>query len=298
MIKLKNVALELRTYTYVTFLAPTLLIVLAVLFCSVQVYAATKPGRGAQINWSHPLARGLVGCWLFNEGTGSRVFDLSGYGNHGTLTNTPTWVNGDDGSAINYVSTSSQYIDCGSIRDIQAPITIVTKVYCDTSFATWDGIVGRNSNLGFEYAIYWKPSVKQAKYAFKGSGVTKTVQTPTNFLKPDAWNIIVATYDLVNMRIYANGLEGGSLATTVTPAPGSSGNHSIRLGDAQGAGVGTMDGKQAWVYLYDRALTAAEVAQLCREPYGMFERPTDVAAFAPVAAPPARVMILDDFRTR
>jgi hypothetical protein len=30
---------------------------------------------------------GLVGYWRFNEGTGTRVEDLSGYGHHGTLTN-------------------------------------------------------------------------------------------------------------------------------------------------------------------------------------------------------------------
>src|SRR4030042_101428 len=29
-----------------------------------------KPPLGSQINWGHPLSRGLVGCWLMNEGGG------------------------------------------------------------------------------------------------------------------------------------------------------------------------------------------------------------------------------------
>jgi hypothetical protein len=37
-----------------------------------------KPARGEQINKSRLLARGLVGCWMMNEGTGDKVFDLTG----------------------------------------------------------------------------------------------------------------------------------------------------------------------------------------------------------------------------
>jgi hypothetical protein len=53
-----------------------------------------KPIRGLQLNKSHPLARGLVGCWLLNEGTGHKVFDLSGNSNTATtLANSaPPWI--------------------------------------------------------------------------------------------------------------------------------------------------------------------------------------------------------------
>jgi len=35
-----------------------------------------KPPYGSRIDPTHPLAQGLVGCWLFNEGGGNKVFDL------------------------------------------------------------------------------------------------------------------------------------------------------------------------------------------------------------------------------
>jgi len=38
----------------------------------------TKPLPGAQIDWGHPLAQGLVGCWLMNEGAGQGFADLVG----------------------------------------------------------------------------------------------------------------------------------------------------------------------------------------------------------------------------
>jgi len=45
----------------------------------------TKPLPGAEIDWGHPLAQGLVGCWLMNEGAGVSVADYSAGGNHGIL---------------------------------------------------------------------------------------------------------------------------------------------------------------------------------------------------------------------
>ena len=47
-------------------------------------------------NYDHTGASKLVGYWKFNEGSGTRVEDLSGNGNHGLLTNDS---HGDDGGA-------------------------------------------------------------------------------------------------------------------------------------------------------------------------------------------------------
>ncbi len=37
-----------------------------------------KPQPGARVNGSHPLAFGMVGCWLFNEGPSKLAFDSVG----------------------------------------------------------------------------------------------------------------------------------------------------------------------------------------------------------------------------
>ena len=49
-----------------------------------------------QTNYDHTGDNNLVGYWKFNEGSGTRVEDLSGNGNHGLLTNDS---HGDDGGA-------------------------------------------------------------------------------------------------------------------------------------------------------------------------------------------------------
>jgi hypothetical protein len=45
-------------------------------------YWPQKPPLGVPVNWGDPLARGLVGCWLMNEGGGNIVNDLSGNGRY------------------------------------------------------------------------------------------------------------------------------------------------------------------------------------------------------------------------
>ncbi len=56
---------------------------------------------------SHAADPGLVGCWMFDEGSGTTAFDSSGNGNDGTLVLadgavSPAWVSGKYGSALSF----------------------------------------------------------------------------------------------------------------------------------------------------------------------------------------------------
>ena len=76
------------------------LTILLLLICVTTSFGQSyqrKPMLGQLPNWANPNSRGtdknLVGCWLFNEGSGNKVFDLSGNNNHSTsFAGTPTWV--------------------------------------------------------------------------------------------------------------------------------------------------------------------------------------------------------------
>ncbi len=73
-----------------------------------------QPVRGLQINHTHPLARGLIGYWPCNDGTGPEAWDYSGNNNPGTLKGTaPAWVAGRKGYAINLPGTDER-LDCGN----------------------------------------------------------------------------------------------------------------------------------------------------------------------------------------
>ena len=55
--------------------------------------APTANNDSYSVNENRGSDPDLVGFWPFNEGTGSTAFDLSGYGNHGTLVNGPASSN-------------------------------------------------------------------------------------------------------------------------------------------------------------------------------------------------------------
>ncbi|MFZ3099668.1 MAG: LamG domain-containing protein, partial [Minisyncoccales bacterium] len=52
-----------------------------------------------------------VAQWDFDEGEGTRAFDVSGNNNTGVLTNGPTWVEGKHGSALSF-DGADDYVDC------------------------------------------------------------------------------------------------------------------------------------------------------------------------------------------
>src|SRR5438309_10947550 len=71
----------------------------------------TKPSLGTQINWGHPLAQGLVGCWLSNEDGGLILNDSLGLAK-GTLSGStlPVWSSGSYSRFLKFDGSSS-YVD-------------------------------------------------------------------------------------------------------------------------------------------------------------------------------------------
>ena len=91
-----------------------------------------KPIRALQINWSHPLARGLTGCWLMNEATGEIVADCGPRRNNGTFhysTIAPAWNSGRHGSCIEF--GTERCIDCGTGKfgwDLTNEVSVIASV--------------------------------------------------------------------------------------------------------------------------------------------------------------------------
>ncbi len=52
----------------------------------------------------------LICWWTLEEGSGTNVLDWSGHGNHGTFNNDPKWVDGYDGSALQFDGVNDSVI--------------------------------------------------------------------------------------------------------------------------------------------------------------------------------------------
>jgi len=225
----------------------------------------TKPPLGTPLDWTHPLNSGLDAFWLFNEGMGDIVNDLSGNGNTGTLTNmvvpsTPTsgWNPGRLGPAIvfdgldDYISTL--YIP---------PLGNKTIAYWAKwlSFGDYDA---SGVNDGANHRLYLGTSYGNVYLGIGNSSKAIVLHG----LKIGNWYHYALVMDETQGTVYINGVLTDSMTysqigTSTLPLcigavnrPTVFANHQIIM----------MDEFRAW----NRILSESELLELETNPYGMF----------------------------
>ncbi|MFV9676847.1 MAG: LamG-like jellyroll fold domain-containing protein, partial [Methanosarcinales archaeon] len=247
----------------------------------------TKPKPGAVIDPLHPLSKGLVGCWLFNEGAGSVANDISGHGNHGTLTNMLPNVQGSgwsgtptgggmafDGSndCVDYGTGASLISSDGSVSFwINITDDDVEAVYSigGTSASDWLSIVlGRSATSDLTDELI---SILLSSTTVQNNRIGYCTTVSRNELFDGAWHHIGVTAGS-EYKIY---LDGVSKALTIglganngfwtdkvgTPTHG-------RIGELYvGAKYYSLDGTIYEVQVYNRMLSAEEVKQLYHTPF-------------------------------
>jgi len=198
----------------------------------------------------------LVLYLSFEEGTGTKTKDLSGWGNHGTLVNGPTWTNGRVGKCLSF-DGSDDRVDCGqnALPTGNSPFTQEAWIKPNTM-----GSTGSNPNI-----IYWGNSTNNQA---NGLGLTSESGTPkilhwffandNSWTVPSlvgAWHHVVVTYNGTSLTAYLDGVSLGSQNPSSTPA--------VALTNAvigfYSSSVYAFNGLIDEVRVYNRALSASEV---------------------------------------
>jgi len=234
-----------------------------------------KPIRGIRINKSHPLARGLVGYWLLNEGTGSKIFDLSGNGNTGTLQGDTHFVPGKFGSALDFDGTGD-YVDIPISNSLNMTGDIFVSYwlyYRTVASNNYDGrvIYPYSSGNGYEILHYIYTSGNFKIIPKRDYSTTemyyKTTERPNGF---DTWVHIGVLFNgtAKNATIYINGQKDtGNYEETIDGVGNLVADFtSIRIG------YPNFDCLIDHIMIFNRALSASEIALLYREPFCMFDR--------------------------
>ena len=201
------------------------------------------------------LRDGLIGCWRFNETLGLTAHDTSGYGNHGTLTDSPVWSAGKYGGGLTFSGTHSR-VTFASFPEVLKNLTALTVAFWITPSAytgayrhIFDtGWAGNGTFVVFldisTNALYFCARNSAGTYGYAAYNYTPAVQIH-----------VACTWDGSYLRIYVNSaLVAGPVAFSGTMTYGA----AFTIGKADATLVDMLDE----YYVFNRALSAAETKLL------------------------------------
>jgi len=222
------------------------------------------------VHLSHPLAQGLVAYWPMWEGSGDTVHDLSGNGNHGALTNGPTWVATEMGGALEF-DGDDDFIELGSIGP-DHPLSFTGNEF---SLAFWlyqesggdqfqriidksDGGGGAN---GFAFVTQYTGNEGHVQFYVDGNAIGLYFSGVYSY---QTWVHLTLTWDGSAFKLYTDGTyfatrdEADTIPSTTKNCRIGSWNHSTGR---------EFEGKLSNFLAWDRALTAGEIAQFYADPW-------------------------------
>ena len=225
-----------------------------------------------KLNKRHPIARGLMGFWPLNEKGGSKVFDVTGNKNEGTLVNmalqgaTSGWTGSPFGSALIFDGVNDG-VDVNSSVTMEDNNDVTVHCWVKVNSAiTGKAVVSKYGGLPAD----WEIAISSNAYVFRIDNASNVPQyassttTTTNTI--GKWLNVVGTYNQASLtlRIYINGVLE---ATTVVASRARSRTDKVTFGKRIYSGAEVyFEGSLAMIRIYNRTLSAEEIKMLYLNP--------------------------------
>jgi hypothetical protein len=184
-------------------------------------------------------------------GSGTTWNDLSGNFNSGSLVNGPTFSSINGGNIV--FNGSNQFINCGNNSSIQITVgTISAWIRTTSPGASFRSIIAKQN----AWALFVQDSIL-ITYDWGNVGVART--TGIN-IADGTWKYTALTFTETvgtpsnNAIVYLNGVS--VLTTTIKHL-----NHNVNLQIAEANAFQNLNGNIANAQVYNRVLSAAEIAQ-------------------------------------
>jgi prepilin-type N-terminal cleavage/methylation domain-containing protein len=197
---------------------------------------------------------GLIGYWPMDEGSGSSTIDVSGNGNNGTWSGTPSgsnstyYIAGKVGAYAADFNGSNDFVSVGS-STLLSPSSFTISLWVNPkNIANSPLLILNASSSGWEILLLSNGTQWRVQnVGGSGSAGTYTIAPPLN-----AWSLITMTYSPGTALFYENG------------SPASAAN-SVTLNTPNGPfiiGVSSLNGSIDDLRLYNRTLSPAEIMAL------------------------------------
>ena len=231
------------------------------LFSSVAQASSGEPPPNVDVT----TVAGLVAGYNFDEGSGTTVTDVSGFGNTGTISGA-TWTSqGKFGNALNFDGFSLVTVNDSDSLDLTTGMTLEAWLYPKVNPPTWTTVLMKEQPEASSliYALFATSPFNLPLVDVNTASIHELYgpsPVPVN-----TWTHLAATYDAVTgQSLYVNGVQVANTATTgnmiTSIGPLRIGGNSI-FGEYY---VGTIDD----VRVYNRALNQTEIQADMNTPVG------------------------------
>jgi hypothetical protein len=252
----------------------SILLVTGLLLSPVSSFAdtwgQTKPPLGSQIDWAHPLSRGLVGAWLMNEGGGKIVKNMCN-NTTGTIYGSMIWSKGKKGNTLLITTTTGKsYIDTSLI--FKAGTSSLSFVL---GYRKTDGVYrnpytlsSKEGDAANDRLLLALPYSDGNIYFDVGDATENSGRIVLNMsgivLGNDLW---VFNASGKGREIWQNGiLKKSNNGNAVLPT-----QKTLCIGSGYAENYGDL--AEYWIFLaYNRALSPQEIQQLYIDPYCFIKR--------------------------
>ena len=243
---------------------------------SFSEISAVAQSRGADSR-APGLWRGLVGAWPLQEVGGDKAFDVSGYHNHGTLTNMDPATDrmvGSVGRFVRLTIASYKYINVSAACITATPLTLscwaqaqnVTANHTLLGIFKPGGVDDSHTN-GFYLSLAGEEAGDYAMAITMAANSWAIANSSGSFLAARWYHITGVFSSAVLRTCYLNGVAG--IANTASKTP-------------TGLSATYMGRYQAWnssIYsdcditnarIWNRVLLPSEIRSLYTNPWGMY----------------------------
>jgi len=211
---------------------------------------------------------GLVGHWTFDgkDMPSGAVHDVSGNGNHGTVSGIATstfYTRGKIGQAVRFDGVDD-YVDTGDPVSADGISEITVSAWFKSAVAdTGRQYIVSKEKGGFAGWSFRRESTEVFTFNIFNANPTVTASSAT--FRDTLWHHVVATYNGAAIQIYVDGIASGSSAAQTGDLSATTRNLCIGIGDNLTTCSGGSNPANALiddVRIYNRALSASEILQL------------------------------------